>query len=95
MTKGKGGSPEDDEIEEDIVQDHEEINLQENSARDGIGTLEAKPKSVPGPRLRPEEEVEPLGVGLDGGALPGGLVLDEQLLEVEERLPLAALLPHL
>ena len=57
--------------------------------------MEVKPKSVPGPRLRPEEEVEPLGVGLDGGALPGGLVLDEQLLEVEERLPLVALLSHL
>ena len=36
--KGKSGSPEDDEIEEDIVQDHEDINLQNNSARDPIGT---------------------------------------------------------
>ena len=35
--KGKSGSPEDDEIEEDIVQDHEDINLErQNSARDGI-----------------------------------------------------------
>ena len=34
----KSGTPEEEEIEEDIIQDHEEINLQPNSARDGIGT---------------------------------------------------------
>ena len=38
MTKGKGSPGDDDDIEEDIVQDHEEINLQPNSERDPIGT---------------------------------------------------------
>lgn len=33
--KGLGQSP-DDDIEEDIVQDHEDIHLQQNSARDPI-----------------------------------------------------------
>ena len=51
--------------------------------------------SFPGARLGAEEKVESLRVRLDGGALPRGLVLDEQLLQVEQRLPLAALLTDL